>query len=191
MDLNSETSSKVKRMMQIIIQPETKLERNIVSKKDFVTGVMWGKPRQGHPEGKVLFHIGHVLKNIDLYSNSENRLKLRLIALIHDTFKYKVDIKTPKDKENNHAVFAHKFAEKYITDKDVLKVILLHDEAYNSWCEGNNAGNWEAAKQRAIQLIAKLSSSINIYLLFYQCDNETGNKNAECFTWFLNLVMIK
>ncbi|MBK9330322.1 MAG: hypothetical protein IPM95_13695 [Sphingobacteriales bacterium] len=105
MDLNSETSSKVKRMMQIIIQPETKLERNIVSKKDFVTGVMWGKPRQGHPEGKVLFHIGHVLKNIDLYSNSENRLKLRLIALIHDTFKYKVDIKTPKDKENNHAVF--------------------------------------------------------------------------------------
>jgi len=191
MDLNRETSIEVKRMIQNIIQPETILEICIVSNHDFVVGLMWGKPRKGHPEGEVIHHVGHVLKNIEKYSNSENRYKLRLIALIHDTFKYKVDKTIPKSKENNHAFFAYKFAEKYIDDKGILQVILLHDEAYNSWCEGNNTGNWEAAKQRAIDLIAKLSSSINLYLLFYQCDNETGNKNDECFTWFSNLVMHK
>ena len=191
MDLNRETSIEVKIMIQNIIQPETILEISIVSNKDFVAGLMWGKPRKGHPEGEVIYHVGHVLKNIDKYSNSENRYKLRLIALIHDTFKYKVDKTIPKSKENNHAFFAYKFAEKYIDDKDVLQVILMHDEAFNSWGEGNNTEDWISANHRADHLIEKLSTNIILYLLFYQCDNETGNKNAECFTWFSSLVMQK
>lgn len=191
MDLNSESNIEVKRMIEIIIQPETILERSIVSNKDFVAGLIWGKPRKGHPEGEVIYHIGHVLNNINKYSNSENRYKLRLIALIHDTFKYKVNSELPKSKENNHAFFAYKFAEKYIEDKDVLQVILLHDEAFNSWSEGNNTGDWISANHRVDHLIEMLSTNIILYLLFYQCDNETGNKNAECFTWFSNLVMHK
>ena len=159
MDLNSESNIEVKRMIEIIIQPETILERSIVSNKDFVAGLIWGKPRKGHPEGEVIYHIGHVLNNINKYSNSENRYKLRLIALIHD--------------------------------KDVLQVILLHDEAFNSWREGNNTGDWISANHRVDHLIELLSFNIILYLLFYQCDNETGNKNAECFTWFSNLVMHK
>lgn len=191
MDLNSESNIEVKRMIEIIIQPETILERSIVSNKDFVAGLIWGKPRKGHPEGEVIYHIGHVLNNINKYSNSENRYKLRLIALIHDTFKYKVNSELPKSKENNHAFFAYKFAEKYIEDKDVLQVILLHDEAFNSWSEGNNTGDWISANHRVNHLIEMLSTNIILYLLFYQCDNETGNKNAECFTWFSNLVLQK
>ena len=160
MDLNSESNIEVKRMIEIIIQPETILERSIVSNKDFVAGLIWGKPRKGHPEGEVIYHIGHVLNNINKYSNSENRYKLRLIALIHDTFKYKVNSELPKSKENNHAFFACKFAEKYIDDKDVLQVILLHDEAFNSWSEGNNTGDWISANHRVDHLIELLSFNI-------------------------------
>lgn len=191
MDLNKEKYIEVKGLIQNIIQPETILERSIVSNKDFVAGLMWGKPRKGHPEGEVIYHVGHVLKNVNKYSNSENRYKLRLISLIHDTFKYKVNRTIPKSKENNHAYFAHKFAEKYIDDKDVLQVILLHDEAFNSWSEGNNTGDWISANHRAEYLIEMLSTNIILYLLFYQCDNETGNKNADCFSWFSHLVRLK
>jgi hypothetical protein len=54
MDLNRETSIEVKRMIQIIIQPEIILERSIVYNRDFVAGLMWGNPRKCHPEDEVL-----------------------------------------------------------------------------------------------------------------------------------------
>ena len=54
MDLNRETSIEVKKMIQIIIQPETILERSVVSNKDFVAGLMWCNPRKCHPEDEVL-----------------------------------------------------------------------------------------------------------------------------------------
>ncbi len=178
-------------MIQEIIKPETELENRIIADADFIQGAMWGKPRNGHPEGQVIYHIGHVLKNVDKYSTHENRHKLRLIAIIHDSFKYKVDGTKPKSGENHHAMIARKFAEKYINDNELLEIIELHDEAYNSWCKGDRNGKWEKAEQRAIQLIKRLGSSINLYLSFYQCDNETGDKESENFIWFNNLYAIK
>jgi hypothetical protein len=173
-----------------IIKPETQLEKDICNDENFLEGVRWGKPRKGHNEGAVIYHIGHVLNNVNKYSTEKNREKLRLIAIIHDSCKYKVDKTKSRDGENHHAMLARRFAEKYITDNEVLEIIELHDEAYNSWCKGNRDDKWDKAEYRANRLIERLETSLNLYLTFYQCDNETGDKESENFRWFKNLTRI-
>ena len=153
-------------MIDEIVKPETDLEKKILSDEDFRKGITWGKPRKGHPEGQVMYHIGHVLKNVDLYSTPGNREKLRLISIIHDSFKYKVDSTKPKNGDNHHAVIARRFTEKYSTDTELLEIIELHDEAYNAWCLGDRDGKWEQAESRAKKLIERLGESLELYLIF-------------------------
>ena len=171
-------------MIEKIIKAETELEKKIISDEEFIKGAMWGKPRNGHPEGQVISHIGDVLKNVDKHSTPDNRSKLRLIAIIHDSFKYKVDRTKPKCGENHHAMIARRFAEKYIINNEILEIIELHDEAYNSWCKGDRNNEWSKAEKRAYQLIERLGDSLNLYLTFYKCDNETGSKEGDDFIWF-------
>ena len=171
------------------IKPETDLERAIVSDPEFLEGAKFGKPRKGHPEGEVINHIVDVLANVDKYSNDENRADLRIIALIHDTFKYKVDEKMPKHGENHHAMIARRFAEKFNLPETILDIIELHDEAYNAWCKGDRDGKWDKADKRAYELIERLDDeALDLYTVFYKCDNETGDKSQENLEWFMNLL---
>ena len=39
------------------LKPETELEHKLISDKEFIEGVLWGEPREGHPEGQVIFHV--------------------------------------------------------------------------------------------------------------------------------------
>ena len=161
----------------------------MVAESEFVEGCNYGKPRSGHPEGKVIFHIYEVLKNVEKYSNSLNRNDLRTISFVHDTFKYQVDKTKPKVGENHHGYFARKFLDRFVSDLGILEVTELHDEGYNSWCDIKRRGV-EAANTRAINLADRLSesNSIGLYLKFYRCDNETGDKERDNFIWFNQLL---
>src|SRR3989344_5537986 len=86
-----------------ILNPETEIEQKIMSDPEFIEGALWGEPRPGHPEGQVIFHILEVLNNVDKYPTSHSREKLRIMALVHDTFKHKVDISKPRTGDNHHA----------------------------------------------------------------------------------------
>lgn len=126
-----------------------------------------------------------VLCNIDkLDIPATGREKLRLVALIHDTFKHKVDMTRDRVGDNNHGVIARKFAEKFIDDPVILMIIELHDEAFRAWRKGNDTGKWEQAEERLKQLLARLGDNVKLYYWFYKCDNETGDKNQECLMWF-------
>lgn len=172
-----------------ILKPETELEKRVVADPEFVIGAGYGKPRKGHPEGQVVYHIREVLDNVEKYSNEENRADLRLIALIHDTFKFKVDQTKQKSGENHHAMIARRFAEKFPQIPNyILDIIELHDEAYNSWQQGGRKGNWYQAEERGKKLIKRLGENIDLYLVFYQCDNETGDKDQDNCNWFTDLV---
>lgn len=174
-----------------LLKPETELEKMIVNDPEFIEGADYGKPRSGHPEGKVVYHIREVLDNVEKYSNESNRKDLRLIALIHDTFKHKVDQNKPKVGMNHHAMIARKFAEKFIQiPKDILDIIELHDEAYNAWQQGGRKGNWYKAQERAESLLARLDTDerVDLYLAFYKCDNLTGDKEQDNFIWFNDLI---
>ena len=100
---------------------ENDLEKRIAADPEWLEGVAWGKPRPGHPEGTAKAHIATVLDNIErFYGDNAAREKLRLIALVHDTFKYQVDTDRARTGENHHAMRARRFAEKYVDYHSVL-----------------------------------------------------------------------
>lgn len=172
-----------------LINPETDLEKKIIRDPEFIKGALYGRPRPGHPEGAVIYHIAEVLANVEKYSDILTRRDLRLIAIIHDTFKYKVDNSKPKVGENHHAMIARRFGEKYHINKDVLDIIELHDEAYNAWSMGGRRNDWKGAEKRMERLILRLTDeNFELYKTFYQCDNETGDKDKLNFEWFCNYV---
>jgi len=174
-------------MTELPFELETDLERTIAGDPAWIEGIQYGRPRPGHPEGQVMFHIADVLKNIDRHhGDSPLRERLRLIALVHDSFKYQVDPSRPKVGENHHGHLARRFAERFVDDPAVLTVIELHDEAYNSWRQGSH-GDWPKAEQRAGKLLERLGDVRQLYLGFHRCDNETGDKSREPYEWFEQL----
>jgi hypothetical protein len=75
---------------------ETPIELQLAADPEWRAGLSWGVPRPGHPEGQIVRHIREVLDNVDgYYARSSERGRLRLIALVHDTFKYSVDRSAP------------------------------------------------------------------------------------------------
>lgn len=171
------------------IIPATPLERRIVSDHRWIAGASWGVPRPGHPEGEVRFHILEVLAGLDRQTLDQNaRAKLRLVALVHDTFKNEVDRRLPRSAENHHAMIARRFCEAFIDDLDVLEITELHDEAYNSWVLGSRHGDWAKAEARADRLIERLGPRLPLYLAFYRADNAAGDKRAEPLAWFERLA---
>ena len=166
-------------------QAETALEALICADPEWQQGAQWGVPRSGHPEGKVIYHLAEVLANVNRHATSpEERVDLRLIALMHDTFKYRVDSAKPKSGENHHAMLARRFAERFIEDRTLLDIIELHDEAYNSWQLGARKRKWAAAEERAGRLVARLGAAVPLYVQFFRCDNQTGSKSSASLEWF-------
>jgi hypothetical protein len=166
---------------------ESDLERAIACDPAWRSGLGHGEPRPGHPEaeGSVARHVAEVLANVEcFYGDSGLRGRLRLIALVHDTFKYQVDPSHRKTGENHHAMRARRFAERYTSDSDLLDVIELHDEAYNAWQKSHRDANWERAEERAQALLDRLGENRVLYLAFYRCDNVTGDKSQEPLRWF-------
>lgn len=181
----------MKKIIKHIIKPENGIEGAIASHVDFIEGCSYGKPRSGHPEGKVIYHIKEVLDNIDkFYGDDEDRNDLRFIALVHDTFKHRVDKNQPKVGDNHHGAIASKFARKFRDDFRLIRIIELHDEAYNSWRKGSRRGDWYGAERRAKKLIDELNllDGLDLYVKFYHCDNATGDKEQENYEWFINLI---
>lgn len=171
------------------VLPETPLERRIIDDPEWQEGAAWGEPRPGHPEGAVVVHVEEVLRNVDgVALDREDRERLRFVALVHDTFKHRVDPSRPRIGENHHAVIARRFAERYTNDAELLDVIELHDEAFNSWVKGARGGKWDAAEERANRLLDRLGPSADFYLRFYRADNGTASKDQEPFDWFARLM---
>jgi hypothetical protein len=135
----------------------------------------------------VKYHITDVLSNINGTKDPRTQ-KLRVIALTHDTFKYQVNRDLPRVGANHHGFLARKFTERYTQDQDILEILELHDEAYNAWFSGSKTGNWQKAEQRARKLLTRLDQRTGLYLVFFRCDNKTGDKSPVSYEWFRGLV---
>ena len=171
------------------VVPETEQEQRIVDDPEWQEGAAWGVPRPGHPEGSVAAHVEDVLRNIDdVALDASDRERLRFVALVHDTFKHRVDRNEPPIGENHHAAIARRFAERYSDDPELLDVVELHDEAVNAWVKGDRGGKWDAAEDRARRLIERLGSSVDFYVRFYRADNATGSKDRAPLEWFERLL---
>ncbi len=171
--------TRASKSIEELLLPENQLEKNLLKHPYVIEGLKWGKPRKGHPEGQVLLHVREVLDNVDkLEISPKVRSQLRLISIIHDTFKYKSNNKS-------HSLLAAEFLEHYTDDQQVLKVVALHDEAYYSWREINQYGQISKGQKRLKRLLQELDTpTLNLYFLFFKCDTQTGNKTQEPIQWF-------
>jgi hypothetical protein len=85
-------------------------------------------------------------------------------------------------------MIARRFVAALTSDRDVLEITELHDEAFNAWSVGSRRGDWGAAEERAARLIRRLGRRLHLYLAFYRADNASGDKRREPLTWFEGLV---
>lgn len=168
-----------------LLRPETPLEERLLEQPEFVHGLMWGQPRFGHPEGKVALHIREVFDNIDrLHLPTSLRLQLRLIALVHDTFKYQEAKTYPRDWSNHHGVLARRFLENFTQDNAVLTIVELHDEAYYAWRTIHLYKKTAKGEARLHRLLLRLGDNLPLFYLFFLCDTRTGDKNLAPLRWF-------
>jgi hypothetical protein len=170
--------------IEALIQPETDLEARIIRDELWRKGAFWGKPRYGHPEGKVILHIREVLDNVDRCTDDPlMRRHLRLVTIIHDTFKYLEDRSFPRKLSKHHAVIAYKFARDYVEHVPTLNTILLHDNAYYAW--QSMVYNREDIADRLLQKIySRMGKDMQLFYLFFKCDTLTGDKTLLPLEWF-------
>ena len=164
------------------------LEASIMSDPLWTEGAAYGKPRRGHPEGAVANHIVEVLSNVERYRPLVGQTayeQLRLVALIHDTFKYAVDKSRPKVGENHHGMIARRFAERYIKDTLVLDLIELHDQAYHAYCDLFQHQNPDVSQSKMANLAARFPDHLRIYFVFFLCDTQTGDKTQHPIEWLV------
>ena len=167
------------------LKPETALEQLLLQQDEFVQGLLWGKPRYGHPEGQIYKHIQEVFQNINKIAISEeDRNRLRIITLAHDTFKYKEHKGSPRDWSKHHSILARKFLEQFCEDQIILEITELHDEAYYCWRAKHLYQKPEKGAKRLSHLLNRLGDNLQLYYLFFKCDTMTGDKNQAPLNWF-------
>lgn len=173
-------------VLREVVQPETDLEAFLLQQSEVRTGLAWGIPRFGHPEGEVYRHVREVLDNVDRLPAllPEDRRDLRLVTLLHDTWKYAEDKRTPRDWSKHHGKLARAFAKTYVQKQRVLELIEWHDEAYYCWRLDALYHRPSKARQRLDALLARFTDQIHFYHQFFVCDTRTGDKNLAPIAWF-------
>lgn len=168
-----------------LLEPETSIEAEFITRPEVIEGLMWGLPRYGHPEGKVAYHIKEVFNNINNLRNedADTRTMLRIIALIHDTFKYQEDRNVPRDWTKHHGVLARKYLENQNLSFELCEITEMHDEAFYAWRAAVVEKNQELSDSRLKRLENRIPNHLNEYFLFFLCDTLTGDKLRTPVKW--------
>jgi hypothetical protein len=168
-----------------ILKPENKEEADLLAVPEVQAGLRWGLPRYGHPEGEVYKHVREVLDNIDKVNLSfEHRALLRLVAIIHDAFKYIEPKGSPRNWSKHHSILAAKFMEKRGAIPSLVNIITWHDEAYYIWRMIYPYQQPIQGQARLDQLLTLLGEDLQLYYVFFKCDTSTGDKNSAPLKWF-------
>jgi hypothetical protein len=164
---------------------ETDVERRIAADPEWLAGIEWGAPRSGHPEGAVKWHVAEVLANLDrLEIDRDDRRRLRVAALVHDTWKRAVDRSKDRVPPNEHGFLAARWLEQHVADEALVTLVELHDEGYRAWM-ANQAGRHDQAALRIAEIARRLPDELPLFVAFYWADNRTGAKTPEQVEWFV------
>jgi hypothetical protein len=163
-------------------EAENELERKLIGDPVILQGLSWGKPRQGHPEGRVGEHVADLLSTLDDWNEPEpRRSELRFMVLVHDTLKNKVQNWRPRAGENHHATRARRFAERYSDDERILAAIELHDKPYSLWKRAKRTGR---SQDKALDEMLERIPDPALFLRFVELDGSTEGKDPEPVEWF-------
>jgi hypothetical protein len=161
--------------MPVAITPETELERELMADPQLGAGLDWGTPRSGHPEGAVADHVAAILAAIA--PDDPLRSDLRLLALVHDSFKAEVRPHERWSADNDHATLARRFAERYTSDERLLITLELHDEPYWIWRDAD-------APERALRRLLERLPDPELFARFVELDAASEGKDLTFLWWF-------
>jgi hypothetical protein len=155
--------------------PESELERRLLEEPELQRGWAWGSPRRGHPEGAVGRHVQMMLDSIP--DDDPLRADLRLLTLLHDTFKMHAREGLPYDPDSDHAELAGRFARDYGCPKRIADTLTLHDAPYWVWHRrGGDRGLLEQILDRA--------PDRELLIRFVEIDAATLGKDPAFLEWF-------
>jgi hypothetical protein len=176
--------------VELPFELETDVERAIAEDPEWREGVEWGEPRLGHPEGAVKHHIADVLANVEREATSpDERRRLRLAALVHDSFKNRAPEGSARvGSDGHHGTHAARFLERFVDDEELIEVVRWHDEAFAAWLGLVKRGDRRRAEARARALARRLAPALPLFLRFYRADNATAGKTPESVAWFESVV---
>jgi hypothetical protein len=164
-------------------RPETERERALSADPSLLEGLAWGRPRPGHPEGRVGRHVADILARVT--ERGKRREDLRFLALVHDAFKHRTRPEAGYSRENDHAVLARRFAEGYTGDERLLAAVELHDEPY--WIWRTREGDGRAA---LAAVLARLPD-VELFLRFVALDASTDGKDPGLIRWLKDATAIE
>jgi hypothetical protein len=162
-------------------RPETALERELASDPALLAGLAWGRPRPGHPEGSVGAHVGDILAAIK-EPHGWRRNELRFLALVHDALKHRVRPGAPYSPDNDHAVLARRFAERYTADARLLETLELHDAPYHIWRTRTDDG------RAALEALLARIPDLALFVRFVELDGSTRGKDPRPLIWLRGVV---
>lgn len=170
-------------------EPETELERALAEDPELLEGLAWGTPRPGHPEGSVAAHVSDLLRRIEAHGETgERRHLLRLVSIVHDAFKGRVNYRLPRTGENHHAMRARRFAEGYTDDERMLSVIELHDRPYALWRRWRRTGE---LNEDAFETMMDRVTDTELFFAFVELDGSTEGKRSQPIAWFRDRLELR
>ncbi len=162
--------------------------QRVLADPRYLENTEYGKPRSGHPEGKVKFHIAELEEILERFApriSEEQYWKLNFLIHVHDTFKAKAIPNSRIENLNSHASLARNFAAEFIDDIDLLNMIQFHDVNFSLWKEYAVTGSCNSERlSRLLETIVDW----DFFLLFLIIDGSTKGKEPEKLKWFIREV---
>jgi hypothetical protein len=151
------------------------VERALLDEPELRRGWAWGAPRDGHPEGAVGNHVAAMLAAIA--PDDPLRADLRLLTLLHDTFKFRVRGGEPWSPDNDHADMARAFAARHGCPLRIARTLELHDAPY--WVWHRRGGD----RALLAEILARAPDR-ELLIRFVELDASTKGKNPSFLAWF-------
>ncbi len=164
--------------------------QSIQEDETYKLGVEWGRPRRGHPEGRIGDHIAELENNLSRISAQKNLTdeqvgKLRILIHVHDTLKCHATPKVPIEHPQSHASLAAEYLKNFIDDEDLIAMAQYHDEGYALYRQATSKGSYN--KDRLKKVLATIKD-LRLFLIFNIIDNGSGSKTPEPVIWLLQEI---
>ena len=160
----------------------------IISDPCYLKNIEYGKPRSGHPEGKVKYHIADLEENLEKLASrisDEQYWKLKFLIHVHDSFKADAVTDAPIASPNSHASLARKFASEFTDDADLLNMIQFHDVNFALWKQFAATGSYDVDRFKSL---LETIQDWDLFLMFLVLDGGTKGKDPNKVSWFIGEV---
>ncbi|MCI0609827.1 MAG: hypothetical protein L0Z71_12290 [Anaerolineae bacterium] len=163
--------------------------QQIMTDARYLKNIEYGRPRPGHPERKVKYHIAELEENLETLKSrgiaEDQYWKLKFLIHVHDTFKAEAVPDSAILHPNSHASLARKFASEFTDDTDLLNMIQYHDVNFALWKQFSGTGFYDTAR---FSTLLETIMDWDLFLMFLILDGSTSGKDPVKIRWFIKEV---